>query len=254
MDDPALSGAHTDLSSDRTDHRTHLRSLFLDRYDAGRRLAHRLQAFRGPEVVVMGVPRGGITVAYEIAVRLRLPLGAIVVNKLRVPYRPDLAFGAIGEDDTRIIDEVVVRSALLTPEELADTESHERASLHRRAERIRRHGPQPKLGGRTALVVDDGVSTGMTARTACRAAYRRGAVRVVLAVPVAPHRIVRTLAYHADKIVCLETPANPRPLDESYLRFDPVTDTDVDHLLGTRRPGSAAPARIRLAESGNGSG
>lgn len=204
--------------------------------------------------MVLGVPRGGVPVAFEIAVQLLLPLDTIVVNKLRVPYRPELSFGAIGEDDTRIIDEVVVRSSFLTTQELTDTESHERASLQRRSERFRRHGPQAQLNGRTALVVDDGVTTGMTARTACRAAYRRGAVRVVLAVPVAPHRIVRTLAYHADKIVCLETPARPRPLDESYLRFDPVTDTDVDHLLGTHGPTPNVPRRIRLAESGNGSG
>ncbi|KAA8884392.1 phosphoribosyltransferase [Nocardia colli] len=238
MDDSALSSAHTDQ-------RAHRRSLFIDRRDAGRRLADRLQAFRGPDVVVLGVPRGGVQVACEVAANLQLPLDTIVVNKLRVPYRPDLSFGAISEDDTRIIDEVVVRSALLTAEELAETESHERASLYRRSQRFRVHSPPAELDGRTALVVDDSVATGITAQTACRAAYRRGAVRVVLAVPVAPHRIVRALAYHADKIVCLETPPHPRPLDESYLHCDPVTDTDVGQLLG----GQAAPARIRLAES-----
>ncbi|MFD6157994.1 phosphoribosyltransferase [Nocardia sp. NPDC060256] len=243
MDDPALSNAHTD-------HRAHPRPLFLDRRDAGRRLADRLQAFRGPDVVVLGVPRGGITVACEIADHLRLPLDTIVVNKLRVPYRPDLSFGAISEDDTRIIDEVVVRSAFLTAEELAETESFERASLRRRSERFRRHSPPTKLSGRTALVVDDGVTTGITARTACRAAYRRGAVRVVLAVPVAPHRIVRTLAYHADKIVCLETPPQPRLLDQSYLRCDPVTDTDVAYLLSGHGSAPRARERLRLAESG----
>ncbi|CAM4131342.1 phosphoribosyltransferase family protein [Nocardia ninae] len=105
------------LPSDHTDRRAYLRTLFLDRHDAGRRLADRLQAFRGPDVVVLGVPRGGVPVAYEIAARLRLPLDTIIVNKLRVPYRPELAFGAIGEADTRIIDEVVVRSTFLSPEE-----------------------------------------------------------------------------------------------------------------------------------------
>ncbi|MFF3226462.1 phosphoribosyltransferase [Nocardia suismassiliense] len=147
------------LPGDHTDRRAYLRTLFLDRHDAGRRLADRLQAFRGPDVVVLGVPRGGVTVAYEIAARLRLPLDTIVVNKLRVPYRPELAFGAIGEQDTRIIDEVVVRSTFLTHEELTDTESHERGRLSRRSERFRRHGPRAKLGGCTALVVDDGVTT-----------------------------------------------------------------------------------------------
>lgn len=245
MDEPALS-------NDRTERRENPRSLFRDRRDAGRRLAERLQAFRGPDVIVLGIPRGGVTVAHEIAARLRLPLDTIVVGKLRVPYRPDLSFGAVSEDGTRIIDEVIVRSAFLTTQELTDTESHERDRLHRLAERLRRNGPRPCLGGRTAVVVDDGVTTGITARTACRAAYRRGAIRVVLAVPVAPHRVVRTLAYHADKIVCLETSPNPRPLSESYLHFDPVADTDVDHLLGRRIPTPPTPERIRLAESGNG--
>ncbi|MFC9434653.1 phosphoribosyltransferase [Nocardia sp. NPDC057030] len=239
MDDPALSSAHTN-------HRAYRRSLFIDRRDAGRRLAARLQAFRGPDVVVLGVPRGGVPVACEVAAGLRLPLDTIVVNKLHVPYRPELSFGAIGEDDTRIIDEVVVRSTLLTDAELAETESHERSSLHRRSQRFRRHFPPAELGGCTAVVVDDGVTTGITARTACRAAYARGAVRVVLAVPVAPHRIARTLAYDADKVVCLETPPRPRPLDEAYLRCDPVTDSDVNELLDRQ---AAAPERIRLAES-----
>ncbi|MFB8277279.1 phosphoribosyltransferase [Nocardia colli] len=229
-----------------------MRLLFRDRRDAGRRLADRLQAFRGPDVVVLGIPHGGVPVAHEIAVRLRLPLDTVVVNKLRVPYRPELSFGAISEDDTRVIDEVVVRSAFLTDRELTDTESHERERLHRLAERFRRNRHRPALGGRTALVVDDGVSTGITARTACDAAYRRGAVRVVLAIPVAPHRMVRTLAYHADKIVCLETSTHNRPLSESYQNFDPITDADVDHLLDLRAPASPAPKRIRLAGNGNG--
>lgn len=222
-----------------------------DRQDAGRRLADRLQVFRGPDVIVLGVPRGGVPVAHEIAARLRLPLDAIVVNKLCVPYRPDLAFGAISEDDIRIIDEVVVRSAFLSDAELADTERHEHDRLRRRTEQFRVAHPRAALRGRTALVVDDNVRTGITARAACAAAYRHGAVRVVLAIPVAPHRIVRALTYHADKVVCLATQAQPLSIDESYARCDPVTDADVTQLLS--RQGAAAD-RIRLAESGNGNG
>ncbi|PXX60424.1 putative phosphoribosyltransferase [Nocardia tenerifensis] len=238
------------LFSDPADDRATARSGFDDRSDAGRRLAGRLQAFRGSDVVVLGVPRGGVTVAYEIAARLRLPLDTLVVHKLPVPYRPDLAFGAIGEG-VRIIDEVTVRSALLTTRELLDTEAHQLDRLRRRSERFRRHRPPATLAGRTALVVDDGVVTGMTARAACQAAYRRGAIRVVLAVPIAPHRILRTLSFHADKIVCLETPIRARPISDAYLRFDSITDADVDQLLSGHAP---RLRRIRLAGNGSGAG
>nr|WP_167837758.1 phosphoribosyltransferase family protein [Nocardia altamirensis] len=224
MDRPALPRDHSGR-------RTPQRPLFLDRRDAGGRLAHRLLAFRGPDVVTLGIPRGGLAVAHEVAASLRLPLDLVVVNKLRVPHRPDLAFGALAENDIRLIDEVVVRSAMLTATELTDAKRHGRDRLHRLCQRFRKHDTQAELHGRTALVVDDGVRTGITARIACQAAYQRGAVRVVLAVPVAPHRIARTLTYYADKVVCLETHAQLRPVDQSYQRFDPLTDADVHELL-----------------------
>ncbi|MFG1792148.1 phosphoribosyltransferase [Nocardia sp. NPDC049149] len=229
MDDSALP-------SGGAGRQTHPRSPFLDRREAGRRLADRLQFYRGPDVVVLGVPRGGVPVAHEVAARLCLPLDAIIVNKLRVPYQPERAYGAISEDDTRIIDDVVVHSTFLTRTELADTERNEHDRLRRRAEQFRRSRPRATLRGRTALIVDDTVETGITARTACRAAYRHGAIRVVLAVPIAPHRIVRALSYDADKVVCLATLAHALPLDDSYLHCEPVTDTDVTNLLGSPMP------------------
>ncbi|QIS02646.1 phosphoribosyltransferase [Nocardia brasiliensis] len=221
----------TARSGDHSGRRTHQRSLFLDRRDAGRRLAYQLQAFRGPDVVTLGVPRGGLAVAYEVAAALRVPLDTVVVNKLRVPYRPDLTFGAVAEHDTKLIDEVVVRGAMLTAAEITAAERHGSDRLRRRCQRFHPHGRRAELHGRTALVIDDGVRTGITARTACQAAYRRGAVRVVLAVPVAPHRIARTLSYYADKVVCLETPAQIRTIGQAYQRFDTLTDTEVDGLL-----------------------
>ncbi|AFU00019.1 phosphoribosyltransferase [Nocardia brasiliensis ATCC 700358] len=244
---------------DHTGRRTPQHSLFLDRRDAGRRLAYQLQAFRGPDVVTLGIPRGGLAVAYEVAAALRVPLDTVIVNKLRVPYRPDLTFGAVAENDTQLIDEVVVRSAMLTPTELTAAERHGRDRLQRLCQRFRTRRGQAEVHGRTALVVDDGVRTGITARTACQAAYRRGAVRVVLAVPVAPHRIARTLFYYADKVVCLETPAQVRPVGQSYQRFDPLTDRDVDDLLRgdtaagrmpphNHRPGPGTAAERQSAE------
>ncbi|WP_433578785.1 phosphoribosyltransferase [Nocardia brasiliensis] len=235
---------------DHSGRRTHQRSLFLDRRDAGRRLAYQLQAFRGPDVVTLGVPRGGLAVAYEIAVSLRLPLDTVVVNKLRVPYRPDLSFGAVAENDTQLIDDVVVRSAMLTTAEISAAQRHGRDRLHRLCQRFREHRRHAEVHGRTALVVDDGVRTGITARTACQAAYRRGAVRVVLAVPVAPHRIARTLSYYADKVVCLEMPAQVRPVGQSYQRFDALTDAEVDGLLHIDTASARTPERDHQAGHG----
>ncbi|MGX1778718.1 phosphoribosyltransferase [Nocardia brasiliensis] len=235
---------------DHSGRRTHERSLFLDRRDAGRRLAYQLQAFRGPDVVTLGVPRGGLAVAYEVAVSLRLPLDTVVVNKLRVPYRPDLSFGAVAENDTQLIDEFVVRSAMLTNAEISAAQRHGRDRLHRLCQRFREHRKLAEVHGRTALVVDDGVRTGITARTACQAAYRRGAVRVVLAVPVAPHRIARTLSYYADKVVCLETPVQVCPVGQSYLRFGALTDAEVDGLLHSDTASSRPPERDRQAGHG----
>ncbi|WP_063726255.1 phosphoribosyltransferase [Nocardia brasiliensis] len=235
---------------DPSGRRTHHRSLFLDRRDAGRRLAYQLRAFRGPDVVALGIPRGGVAVAYEVAASLRVPLDTVVVNKLRVPYRPDLSFGAVAEHDTQLIDEVVVRSAMLTPAEITAAERHGRDRLRRLCQRFHQHNCRPELHGRTALVVDDGVRTGITARTACQAAYRRGAVRVVLAVPVAPHRIARTLSYYADKVVCLETPAQARPVGQSYQQFDTVTDADVDRILRSDTAAPTTASRNHQAEQG----
>ncbi|MGW4849324.1 phosphoribosyltransferase [Nocardia brasiliensis] len=244
---------------DHSGRRLHQPSLFLDRRDAGRRLAYQLQAFRGPDVVTLGVPRGGLAVAYEVAAALHVPLDTVVVNKLRVPYRPDLTFGAVAEHDTQFIDEVVVRSAMLTSAEITAAERHGRDRLQRLCQRFRTHSGQAEVHGRTALVVDDGVRTGITARAACQSAYRRGAVRVVLAVPVAPHRIARTLFYYADKVVCLETPAQVRPVGQSYQRFDPLSDSDVADLLrgdtasirtplGNRQTGHGTAAERQSAE------
>ncbi|MFI9504284.1 phosphoribosyltransferase [Nocardia sp. NPDC052566] len=204
---------------------------FVDRHDAGRRLAHLLRVFRGPDVVVVGIPRGGVAVASAIADTLRLPLDVLVVDKLRVPHRSMNAFGAISEDDICIVDDVAMHRTLLTPEELAEVERNERDRLGRKVARFRGGRPRTGLRGRTVVLVDDGMKTGITAQAACRASYNSGAVRVVLAVPVAPRRIVHALTYHADKVVCLEMPTELTALPAHYLRFEQLTDNEVADLL-----------------------
>lgn len=204
---------------------------FRDRAEAGRRLGEALQDFRGADVVVLGLPRGGVPVAFEVAEALGAPLDVIVVRKLGVPFQPELAMGAIGEDGVRIVDSEVVRVARVTEGEFAVVEERERAELTIQARRFRSHRPREPLTGRTALVVDDGIATGSTARAACHVAHAHGATRVVLAAPVAPRASVTELRREADEVVCLETPGRLRAVGEWYTEFSPTSDEHVVRLL-----------------------
>lgn len=214
---------------------------YVDRADAGRQLAQRLEAFRGTDVVVLGLPRGGVPVAFEVARALAAPLDVIVVRKLGVPYQPELALGAIGEDGIRVLDERVLRLTQVTSAELAAVERAERAELHRRVDRFRGGQEQIPVTGKTAVIVDDGVATGSTARAACRVARAQGAARVVLAVPVGSPDAIASLAGGADDVVCLRTPRGFRAVGQWYLDFAQVSDDEVAELLrqageGVREP------------------
>ena len=158
--------------------------LFNDRVDAGRRLAERLESLRGQDIVVLGLPRGGVPVAFEVAKALHAPLDVLVVRKLGVPFQPELAFGAIGEGSVRVINDSVVREAGLRSHDMDAVENAQRAELQRRVERFRRGRDRISLAGRVAVIVDDGVATGATAKAGCQVARAQGASRVVLAVPI----------------------------------------------------------------------
>ena len=160
--------------------------VFADRDDAGRRLAARLGHLRGEPVVVLGLPRGGVPVAFQVARALGAPLDVIVVRKLGVPQQPELAMGAVGEGGVRVINRQIVRTAGVPEKDLAAVVAREQAAVEARAVRYRARWPRQPLDGRTAVVVDDGIATGATARAACQVARAHGAARVVLAVPVAP--------------------------------------------------------------------
>ncbi|MDE3064061.1 MAG: dienelactone hydrolase family protein [Acidobacteriota bacterium] len=214
--------------------------VFTDRADAGRRLAASLQGLRGGGVVVLGLARGGVPVAYEVARALDAPLDVIVVRKLGVPFQPELGMGAIGEEGVRILNEEVVRSTGVSRAELADVEERERTELERRAARYRAGRPRVVLEGRTVVVVDDGVATGSTARAACLVARARGAARVVLAVPVAPTGWERQIGDEADEFVCLETPKPFYAVGQFYSDFSQTSDEEVVTCLERSR---SAPGR-----------
>jgi putative phosphoribosyl transferase len=216
------------------------KTLFVDRTDAGRHLARRLRHLRGADLVVLGLPRGGVPVAFEVAEELHAPLDVIVVCKLGVPFQPEYGFGAIGEGGVRIIDNYVVRQTRLTEARIAEVEARERARLDRRVSQLRGDHPPVSLAGRTVIIVDDGIATGSTARAACLVARARGASRVILAVPVGSAEGTGALRCTADEVVCLHTPARFSAVGEWYGDFGQVTDEEVTILLGKAAAAGAA--------------
>lgn len=204
--------------------------MFDDRAEAGRRVAERLDHLRGRDVVVLGLPRGGVAVAFEVAAALGAALDVIVVRKLGVPFRPELAMGAIGEGGFRVVDPSVVERAHVTPDELAAVESHERGVLESQVARFRRGRARLDPRGRLAVIVDDGVATGSTARVACEVARQLGAAGVVLAVPVAPAEAVGD-RLGADEVVCVSTPTTFYAVGQAYRDFSPTSEQQVVALL-----------------------
>ncbi len=209
--------------------------LFRDRVEAGLKLAAKLQPLRDDTWVVLGVPRGGVPVAAIVAETLDLPLDVVLVRKLGVPDRPELAMGAVGEGGVRVVDEDLVRMAHVRQSELAETERRERAEVESRAARFRSGREPLSLRGRTAVIVDDGIATGATMAAACRVVRAQGAERVLVAVPVAPDEALDKLAGVADQVVCLRTPRPFFSVGQWYRDFSQTADTEVSMLLAHAR-------------------
>jgi putative phosphoribosyl transferase len=204
-------------------------TMFADRVDAGRRLAERLTHLAGRPLVVLGLPRGGVPVAFEVARALGAPLDVLLVRKLGVPFQPELAMGAIGEDGVRVLNDDVITAAGVDPDEVTAVDGRERVELDRRVAAYRGGRPRVPLDGRTAVVVDDGLATGATARAACRVAREHGASHVVLAVPVAPPAC--GAIDDADEVVWVATPEPFFAIGQFYEDFSQLSDADVTACL-----------------------
>jgi putative phosphoribosyl transferase len=203
---------------------------YRDRRDAGRALAGHLAEYADrPDVVVLGLVRGGMPVAAEVARVLGTPLDALVVRKRGVPWAPEVAFGALGSGEVRVLNEEI--SERLTPEEIMAVVRHEAVELARRERRYRADRPGLDLTGRVALSVDDGLATGATARAAVAVARRLGASEVVIAAPVGSTEAVEQLTVLADRVVCPLAPQDFGAVSRFYDDFGQVSDADVVALL-----------------------
>lgn len=223
---------------------------FTDRADAGRQLAERLRHLDFDNPIVLGLPRGGVVVAYEVAQALHAPLDVIVVRKLGVPYHRELGFGAIGEGGAKVLSDDIVRMGHVSRADIDSVEHREEAELARQAHRFREGRPRTSLVGRTVLIVDDGVATGATALAACEVARAQGAARIVLAVPVASPQSLPALRHAADDVVCLSAPNAFFAVGEWYHDFSQTADDEVSGLLKQAAARAPRTTEVDLAVGG----
>jgi putative phosphoribosyl transferase len=215
---------------------------FENRTVAGRQLGERLAAYRGqPDVLVLGLPRGGVPVAHEVANVLSAPLDIYLVRKLGVPGREELAMGAIASGGTRILNRDVVGALRIDAETIEAVTEVERQELERRERLYRGERPQASLQGRTVLLVDDGLATGASMRAAVAAVRLQALSRIVVAVPVSPIETCVELRGEADDVVCLRTPEPFHGVGLWYEDFEPVSDDEIRRLLGETERGTGQP-------------
>ena len=206
--------------------------VYEDRRAAGRALVPELQRCDLDNPIILGLPRGGVPLAYEIAVALRAPLDTIVVRKLGVPSQPELAFGAIASGGVRVINSDVVETGFgLDDETIEQIASREMQELRRREQAYRLERPYPELAGKDVVLVDDGLATGATMRAAAEAVKAKSPSSVIVAVPVGSASAVTSLAALVDRVVCLETPASFYAVGQFYADFRQTSDEEVRELL-----------------------
>lgn len=224
---------------------------FADRHAAGRELAKRLSSLATEDPIVLGLARGGVPVASEVAQALAAPLDVLVVRKIGAPGNPEYGIGAIAEGDVRVLNQDAVRQLLVSVEELESAVARARAEVDARVRRYRAGQPPLDVKGRTAIVVDDGLATGGTARAALRAVRARDPRRLILAVPVGAPETVDSLREDADEVICLLEPELMFAVGLWYEHFEPTSDAEIATLLTgdvddppPRPRGSSSEARI----------
>jgi putative phosphoribosyl transferase len=208
------------------------RKPFVDRHDAGRLLASRLARYAGrDDVLVLGLPRGGVPVAYEVAQALGAPMDLFLVRKLGTPGHRELAMGAIASGGIRVLNDEVVRWYRIPEPEIERVVREEEQELDRRERAYREGRPAPNLENRIVILIDDGLATGSTMRAAAQAVRQRHPSRVVVAVPVGARETCAELANVADEVICVRMPEPFSAVGQWYLDFAQTDDDEVRHLL-----------------------
>ena len=207
--------------------------VFDDRADAGRKLAKRLEAAyaKRKDVIVLGIPRGGVPVAFEVAKALEAPLDVFVSRKLGVPGQEELAFGAVASGDVRVLDRQIIEAAGVSEQQIEQTTQAVKKELERRERLFRGSRPPLNVVGRTVLLVDDGIATGSSMRAAINALRQMKPARIVVAVPVAPVSTCNRLRPEVDELVCLHMPESFFAIGQFYADFSQVPDEDVAGFL-----------------------
>ena len=204
---------------------------FRDREDAGRRLAERLAGYWDESLMVLALPRGGVPVGYEISRALDAPLDVFLARKLGAPGQPEFGIGAVAQGGVRVLNEHAVRTLGIPDDYIERVAERETAEIERRLKLLRDDRPEPEVRGRTAILVDDGLATGVTARAAIEALRQRSPQRLLLAVPVCAAQTAETIRSEVDELVCLEAPSDLMAIGLWYRDFEQVSDEEVIKLL-----------------------
>jgi putative phosphoribosyl transferase len=203
--------------------------MFIDRKDAGEKLAQALEKYRNQDVIVVGIPRGGVEVAYYVANHLNAELCAVIARKLGYPENPEAAFGAIAEDGSVYISDWA--SETMTKEEMNAVIEEEKQEIKRRVEKFRRGKPLPQMKGKTVIITDDGIATGATVFATIELCKNMGASRIVVAAPISGRSMEAVLRRKADEVVILEKPLLYQAVSQGYRRFYNLTDEETIAFL-----------------------
>lgn len=216
---------------------------FEDRQDAGERMISLLEDYRGAaDVLVVGLPRGGIVVALQIALALGLPLDVWVTRKIGAPLNPELAIGSVDSDGNLILDDNATRLYEVSDRYIREEVEHQQAEVKRRYQSYRGTEQAPDVSGKTVIVVDDGVATGYTMVAALQSLKNNNAAKLVCAIPVASPRVMRQLGSMADEVHCLSTPSYFGAVGEFYRKFNQVSDAEVMECLRAAKENLSGPA------------
>jgi len=204
---------------------------FRDRKEAGERLAKDLVGMNLQDPIVLAIPRGGVVVGVELARALGAELDVVVSRKLRVPYQTELAFGALGEDGTLVLDHHLIEKVGLSSTQIQQEQDYQREQIRQRVARFRGDKPAVELANRSVIVTDDGIATGSTMLAALKTLRTNEPLELIVAVPVAPKHQLELIARHCDRIVCLYSPEDFMAVGQFYESFEPVEDQQVEQLM-----------------------